>query len=111
MTALFHFEEKIQRRNLSRAETIPLLFPWLLCQVLEHLCFPTEPQLEHRRVCIVVFTIEKCHFVPSAPPIPLRDLAENLPTPAVLVEEPHIPASIAPSAVDPLPASSALSVP
>ena len=59
MTALFHFEEKIHRMNLSRAETIPLLFPWLLCQVLEHLGFPAEPQSEHHRVFTTVFTIEK----------------------------------------------------
>ena len=39
MTTLFYFEEKIHRKNLSRVETIPLLFPWLLCQVLEHLGF------------------------------------------------------------------------
>ena len=32
--AFFHFEEKIHRKNLSRAETILLLFPWLLSQVL-----------------------------------------------------------------------------
>ena len=46
MTAIFHFEEKIHCKNLSRAETIPLLFPWLLSQVLEHLGFSAEPHLE-----------------------------------------------------------------
>ena len=30
MTSLFHFEDKVHRRNLCRAESIPLLFPRLL---------------------------------------------------------------------------------
>ena len=51
MTALFHFEEKIHRKNLSRTETIPLMFLRLLSQVLEHLGFPAEPHLECCRVC------------------------------------------------------------
>ena len=40
MTSLFHFEEKIHLKHLSRAENIPLLFSRLLCHVLEHLGFP-----------------------------------------------------------------------
>ena len=43
MISLFHFEEKIHRKHLSRAETIPLLFPRLLSHVLEHLGFSDEP--------------------------------------------------------------------
>ena len=43
MTSLFHFEDKVHRRNLTRAESIPLLFLRLLCQVLEHLGFSAEP--------------------------------------------------------------------
>ena len=43
MTSLFHFEDKVHHRNLTRAESIPLLFPRLLCQVLEHMGFPVEP--------------------------------------------------------------------
>ena len=31
MTSLFHFEDKVQRRNLIRAESTPLLFLRLLC--------------------------------------------------------------------------------
>ena len=31
MTSLFHFEDMVHRRSLSRAESIPLLFPRLLC--------------------------------------------------------------------------------
>ena len=37
MTSLFHFEEKVHHRSLSRAESTPLLFPRLLCQVPEHM--------------------------------------------------------------------------
>ena len=46
MTSLLHFKDKVHRRNLTRAEAIPLLFPRLLCQILEHLGFPEEPRLE-----------------------------------------------------------------
>ena len=77
MIALFHFEEKIHRKNLSRVETIPLLFSRLLCQVLEHLGFSAEPHLERRRVCTTIFIVEKWKFMPSAPHLPLRDLAED----------------------------------
>ena len=49
--------------------------------------------------------------MPGAPPIPLRDPVEDQPPPAVLFEEPHIPTSTAPSTTDPLPPSSAPSVP
>ncbi|XP_059590524.1 uncharacterized protein LOC104877939 [Vitis vinifera] len=31
----------------------------LLCQILEHLGYPTEPQLERKRICREVFTLEK----------------------------------------------------
>ena len=43
MTSLFHFEDKVHRRNLIRVESTPLLFPRLLCQVLEHLGFLAKP--------------------------------------------------------------------
>ena len=46
MTSLFHFEDKVHRRNLTRAESTPLLFSRLLCQVLEHIGFLVEPRLE-----------------------------------------------------------------
>ena len=37
MTALLHFEEKVHRKDLARAEAFPFLMPRLLSQVLEHL--------------------------------------------------------------------------
>ena len=79
MTSLFHFEEKIHRKHLSRAETIPLLFPRLLCHVLEHLGFPAEPHREHRRICEATFAIEKWKFMPRAPPLPANPPAEANP--------------------------------
>ena len=46
MTSLLHFEEKVHRKDLARAETFPLLMPRLLSQVLEHLGFSEEPHIE-----------------------------------------------------------------
>ena len=51
MTAPIYFEEKVHRKKLLRADAIPLLFPRLLCQILEHLGYPSEPQLKRRRIC------------------------------------------------------------
>ncbi|RVW87323.1 hypothetical protein CK203_037233 [Vitis vinifera] len=31
----------------------------LLCQILEHLGYPTEPQLERKRICREIFTLDK----------------------------------------------------
>ena len=59
MTYLFHFEDKVHRRNLTRAESPPLLFPRLLCQVLEHIDFPDEPKIERRRDCEAVLTVDR----------------------------------------------------
>ena len=42
MTALLHFEDKVHRKGLVRAEGLPLLMSRLLSQVLEHLGFPEE---------------------------------------------------------------------
>ena len=49
MTAFLHFEEKVHRKDLARAEAIPLLMPRLLCHILEHLGFPEEPRIERRQ--------------------------------------------------------------
>ena len=51
MTSLFQFEDKVHRRSLLQAESLPFLFPRILCQVLEHIGFPSEPRIEHRRGC------------------------------------------------------------
>ena len=31
MTSLFHFEDRVHRRSLPRDESLPMLFPRLLC--------------------------------------------------------------------------------
>ena len=54
-----HFEEKVHRKGLARAESLPLLMPRLLCQVLEHLGFPEEPRLEMRVRCPQVLSMER----------------------------------------------------
>ncbi|RVW37072.1 Transposon Tf2-11 polyprotein [Vitis vinifera] len=59
MAALLYFEEKVHRKKLQRADCIPLLFPRLLCQILEHLGYPSEPQLEKKRICREPFTLDK----------------------------------------------------
>ena len=59
MTSLLHFEDKVHRKGLARAESIPLLMPRLLCQVLEHLGFPEEPRIERRIRCPRVLSMER----------------------------------------------------
>ena len=59
MAALLYFEEKVHWKKLLRADAIPLLFPMLLCQILEHLGYPAEPQHERRRICWEIFTLDK----------------------------------------------------
>ena len=51
MASLLHFEEKMHKRHLTRADTILLLFPRLLCHVLAHVGFPADPHSETRRHC------------------------------------------------------------
>nr|CAN69416.1 hypothetical protein VITISV_026853 [Vitis vinifera] len=73
MTSLLHFEEKFHQKKLQRADGIPLLFPRLLCQILEHLGYPEEPRLERRRHCREDFSLGKWHhlvayFAPQAAP-------------------------------------------
>ena len=77
MTALFHFEEKVHRKSLCRAEAIPLLFQRLISQVLEHMGFPDEPHHERRRVCTSVFTMHKWKFLPRSLPLPLEEPPEE----------------------------------
>ena len=64
MTALLHFEDKVHRKGLARAESIPLLMPQLLCQVLEHLGFLEEPQIERRFRCPQFLSMERAMVMP-----------------------------------------------
>ena len=59
MVALLYFEEKVHRKKLQRADTIPLLFLRLLCHILEHMGYPTEPHLERRHHCRNHFTLDQ----------------------------------------------------
>ena len=70
MTSLFHFEEKVHRKSLSRAESTPHLFPRLLCQVLKHIGFPDEPRLERRRDCEASLIIDRWQLMPPSLPLP-----------------------------------------
>ena len=59
MTALPHFKDKVHRKCMARAESIPLLMQRLLSQVLEHLGFPEEPWIERRIRCPQVQSMER----------------------------------------------------
>ena len=63
MTSLLHFEEKVHRKGLARAETLPLLMPRLLSQILEHLGFPEEPHIERRISCTQVLSTERSLYM------------------------------------------------
>ena len=77
MTSLFHFEYKVHRRHLTRVESTPLLFPRLLCQVLEHIGFPDEPRIKRRRDCEAVLIFDWWQIMPCSYHLPPPDLAED----------------------------------
>ena len=64
MTSLLHFEEKVHRKDLAQAESIPLLMPRLLCYVLEQMEFPEEPRLEMRARCPHVVSVDRVMTMP-----------------------------------------------
>ena len=115
MTSLFHFEDRVHRRSLPRAESLPLLFPLLLCQVLEYIGFPVEPRLERRRGCEATLTIDRWRARPRAFHLPPPgsdedDKADDSPqgdmSPiAEHTQEPPAPASPVPPPVSSTPAS------
>ena len=63
MTALLHFEEKVHRKDLARAEAFPFFMSRLLSQVLEHLGFPEEPCLERRVSCPQILSTERSLYM------------------------------------------------
>ena len=103
MTALLHFEEKVHRKDLARAEAIPLVMPRLLCQVLEHLGFPEEPRIERRQSYPQIVSRERTLSMPLSfflhPQEEVEDdFAEDLPrgeqpVPVVEVERTSVPNS------------------
>ncbi|XP_034679861.1 zyxin-like [Vitis riparia] len=68
MAALLYFEEKVHKKKLLRADAIPLLFLRLLCQILEHLGYPAEPQLEPPAVASPEPSPEVAPSAPQATP-------------------------------------------
>ena len=79
MTSLFHFEDRVHRLSLARAESLPMLFPRLLCQVLEHIGFLVEPRIERRRGCEIVLTVERWRARPRAFHLPPSGSDEDEP--------------------------------
>ncbi|RVW12332.1 hypothetical protein CK203_104916 [Vitis vinifera] len=63
--------------------------PRLLCQILEHLGYPSEPHLERRRICREIFTLDKW-TMPSTGPMP--KVASSTP-PAIPGALPVIPST------------------
>ena len=86
MTSLMHFEEKVHRKGLVRAESLPLLMPRLLCQVLEHLGFPEEPRIERRIRCPLVLSMERVMAMPISFLLQQRDQEE---VPDQVAEDSH----------------------
>ena len=82
MTSLMHFEEKVHRKGLARAESLPLLMPRLLCQVLEHMGFPEEPGIEMRVKCPQVLSMERAMVMPVSFILQQQD-REEVPVPEV----------------------------
>ena len=80
MTSLFHFEDRVHQRSLPGAESLPLLFPRLLCQVLEHIGFSVEPRLEHSRDCEPTLTIDRWRARPRAFHLPPPGSDKDKPT-------------------------------
>ena len=64
MTSLLHFEDKVHRKGLARAESLPLLMLRLLSQVLEHLGFSEEPRIERRIRCPQILSLERSLVMP-----------------------------------------------
>ena len=111
MATLLYFEEKVHKK-LLRADAIPLLFPRLLCQILEHLGYPSGPQLERKHICREIFTLDKWTSMtaysaePGAPAgvehpeIPHPEQPEE-PQPVEIPDDMRVPAPTAPT--EPIP--------
>ncbi|KAL6342255.1 hypothetical protein AAG906_006878 [Vitis piasezkii] len=101
MAALLHFEEKVHRRKLQRADTIPLLFSRLLYHILEHMGYPTEPHLKRRHHCREHFTFDKwTQLVGYSAPVPAPPrLASPIPAQTEQAQQDVLPAESVPPAL------------
>ena len=106
MVVLLHFEEKVHRKKLQRADTIPLLFPRLLCHILEHMGYLTEPHLERHHHCRDHFTLDKWTQLAgySAPLGALPRPAPPMPPQAKHAQQDELPTeSVPPAPAPPMP--------
>ena len=110
MTSLMHFEDKVHRKDLARAESLPLLMPRLLCHVLEHMGFPAEPRIEMRVRCPLVLSVERVMTMPVSFHLRRKDqeevpgqVAEDAHTDDMPAPEPKIQRSPAPQMSPPSP--------
>ena len=118
MTALLHFEDKVHRKGLARAESIPLLMPRLLSHVLEHLGFLEEPRIERRIRCPQVLSMERAMVMPISFLLQQQDrdevpdevaedpLSGDDPAPEVEVERSPVP-DLSPPSPPPHPSATA----
>ena len=105
-TSLLHFEEKVHRKDLSRAKDFPLLIPRLLSQVLERLGFPEEPLIEWQISCTQALSTEGSLYMPLSIILqPEEEAADDVaedpprgehPVPEVEVERTPVPYSSPP---------------
>ena len=93
MTSLMHFEDKVHRKGLVRAESLPLLMPRLLSHVLEHMGFPEEPRIERRIRCPQVLSMERAMVMPISFLLQQQDQEE---VPDQVAEDSHRTDSHAP---------------
>ena len=110
MTFLMHFEEKVHRKDLVRAESLQLVMPRLLCQVLEHMGFPAEPRIKMRVRCPLVLSVERVMTMPVSFHLRRQDqeevpgqVAENSHRDDIPAPEPEIQRSPAPQMSPPSP--------
>ena len=92
MTSMMHFEEKVHWKGLVLADSLALLIPRLLCQVLEHMGFPEEPRIEMRVRCPLVLSMERVMAMPISFILQQQD-QEEVPAPEPEVERspaPHV---------------------
>ena len=91
MATILHFEAKVHRKKLQRADTIPLLFVRLLYHILYHMGYPTKTHLERCHHCREQFTLDKwtqlagysTHIAASLVPQAEQAQQDELPTESV----------------------------
>ncbi|RVX16201.1 hypothetical protein CK203_014315 [Vitis vinifera] len=114
LAALLYFEEKVHKKKLQRANCIPPSFQGCLCQILEHLGYPSKPQLERKRICRDLFTLNKWNNMtaykvdqPEQPqPAARRASPRHIPE-GIIVAAPAIPRALPAAPASSQPSTSA----